>query len=78
MLLDEHQPVISNLLQGKISQMSIEKPIIYADRLGLKLEIQNARPHRRRQRVAYTTQPKMASGRLAGGKVGGKIGGKRA
>ena len=45
-LLDEHQPVVSNLLQGKISQMSIEKLLMYADRLGLKLDIQRARPPR--------------------------------
>ena len=32
-LLDEHQPVVSNLLQGKISQMGIEKLLTYADRL---------------------------------------------
>ena len=38
-LLDEHQPVVSNLLRGKISQMSIEKLLIYADRLGLSLDV---------------------------------------
>lgn len=55
-VLDEHQPVVSNLLQGKISQMSIEKLLIYADRLGLRLDIQRARPLRRRQRVALTAE----------------------
>ena len=51
-LLDEHQPVVSNLLRGKISQMSIEKLLIYADRLGLRLDVQS-RPHpSRRRRVA--------------------------
>ncbi len=41
-LLDEHQPVVSNLLRGKISQMSIEKLLIYADRLGLSLSMSSA------------------------------------
>jgi predicted XRE-type DNA-binding protein len=39
-ILDEHQPVVSNLLRGKITQMSIEKLLIYADRLGLSLDVQ--------------------------------------
>ncbi|MGB7553652.1 MAG: XRE family transcriptional regulator [Candidatus Korobacteraceae bacterium] len=42
-LLDEHQPVVSNLLHGKITQMSIEKLLIYAYRLGLSLDVQRAR-----------------------------------
>src|SRR4051812_21953781 len=46
-LLDEHQPVVSNLLRGKISQMSIEKLLIYADRLGLRLDLHSSRPYRR-------------------------------
>lgn len=45
-ILDEHQPVISNLLRGKITLMSIEKLLIYADRLGLALDV------RRRRRAA--------------------------
>jgi predicted XRE-type DNA-binding protein len=51
-VLDEHQPVVSNLLRGKITQMSIEKLLVYADRLGLLLDVQ--RPHRqaRRRRAA--------------------------
>ena len=42
-VLDEHQPVVSNLLRGKISQMSIEKLLIYADRLGLALDVRRSR-----------------------------------
>jgi len=38
-LLNEHQPVISNLLRGKISQMSIEKLLTYAERLHLRLDV---------------------------------------
>ena len=39
-ILDEHQTVVSNLLRGKITQMSIEKLLMYADRLGLSLDVQ--------------------------------------
>ena len=51
-VLDEHQPVVSNLLHGKIAQMSIEKLLIYADRLGLSLDVQEPRPPGRRRRAA--------------------------
>jgi predicted XRE-type DNA-binding protein len=51
-ILDEHQPVISNLLRGKISQMSIEKLLKYADRLGLALEIRPARTAGRKSKAA--------------------------
>src|SRR5437763_684036 len=51
-ILDEHQPVVSNLLRGKITQMSIEKLLIYADRLGLSLDIQKPRHQPRRRRAA--------------------------
>lgn len=51
-LLDEHQPVVSNLLRGKITQMSIEKLLIYADRLGLSLDVQRPRQPARRRRAA--------------------------
>jgi predicted XRE-type DNA-binding protein len=51
-ILDEHQPVVSNLLRGKITQMSIEKLLIYADRLGLSLDVQKPRHQPRRRRAA--------------------------
>jgi predicted XRE-type DNA-binding protein len=51
-LLDEHQPVVSNLLRGRITQMSIEKLLIYADRLGLSLDVQKPRHAARRRRAA--------------------------
>jgi predicted XRE-type DNA-binding protein len=38
-LLDEYQPSVSNLLNDKIAQVSIEKLLRYADRLGLKASI---------------------------------------
>jgi predicted XRE-type DNA-binding protein len=50
-ILDEHQPAVSNLMRGKITQVSIEKLLQYSDRLGLraKLKIQ---PPRRAVRAA--------------------------
>lgn len=38
-ILDEHQPNISNLLSGKISKMSIEKLLSYAQRLNLETAV---------------------------------------
>jgi predicted XRE-type DNA-binding protein len=38
-LLDEYQPSVSNLLKGRIAQVSIEKLLRYADRLGLHTSI---------------------------------------
>ena len=38
-LLDEYQPSVSNLLKGRIAQMSIEKLLRYADRLHLQTSI---------------------------------------
>jgi predicted XRE-type DNA-binding protein len=38
-ILDEYQPSVSSLLKGRISQVSIEKLLRYADRLHLKTSI---------------------------------------
>ena len=38
-VLDEYQPSVSNLLRGRISQVSIEKLLRYADRLHLQTSI---------------------------------------
>jgi predicted XRE-type DNA-binding protein len=38
-MLDEYQPSVSNLLKGRISQVSIEKLLRYADRLHLQTSI---------------------------------------
>jgi predicted XRE-type DNA-binding protein len=38
-LLDEYQPSVSNLLKGRIAQVSIEKLLRYADRLKLQTTI---------------------------------------
>jgi predicted XRE-type DNA-binding protein len=38
-ILDEYQPSVSNLLRGRISQVSIERLLRYADRLHLQTSI---------------------------------------
>ena len=38
-LLDEYQPSVSNLLQGKIASVSIEKLLYYSDRLNLRVSL---------------------------------------
>ena len=38
-ILDEHQPAISNLILGKINQVSIEKLLDYSDRLGIRARL---------------------------------------
>jgi predicted XRE-type DNA-binding protein len=52
-ILHEHQPVISNLLRGKIAHMSIEKLLIYAERLGLSLDVRRPRRSSRRVKAAW-------------------------
>src|SRR5258708_1188778 len=46
-LLDEYQPSVSSLLRGRITQMSVEKLLRYADRLHLQTSIA-IRPIQRR------------------------------
>jgi predicted XRE-type DNA-binding protein len=41
-LLDEYQPSVSNLLQGKIGKVSIEKLLYYSDRLNLQVSLSTA------------------------------------
>ena len=50
-ILDEYQPSVSNLLKGRISQVSIEKLLRYADRLHLEARIA-VRPVARRVQPA--------------------------
>jgi predicted XRE-type DNA-binding protein len=38
-ILDEHQPAVSNLMRGRINQVSIEKLLRYSDRLGMRAQI---------------------------------------
>jgi predicted XRE-type DNA-binding protein len=39
-ILDEHQPAVSNLLRGRIAQVSIEKLLRYSDRLGMRAKLE--------------------------------------
>jgi predicted XRE-type DNA-binding protein len=59
-LLDEYQPSVSNLLKGRISQVSIEKLLRYADRLHLETSIAvrpvAAKPRRRKPRAKLTSR----------------------
>lgn len=45
-LLDEYQPNVSNLLHGRISKVSIEKLLGYADRLKMRSSIELRPPVR--------------------------------
>ncbi len=60
-MLDEHQPSVSNLLKGKISQVSIEKLLRYADRLHLQTSIavrpMETKTRRTKDRGESKTQP---------------------
>ncbi len=38
-ILDEHQPAVSNLMRGRITQVSIEKLLRYSDRLGMRAHL---------------------------------------
>ena len=38
-ILDEHQPAVSNLIRGRINQVSIEKLLRYSDRLGMRVRL---------------------------------------
>ena len=55
-ILDEYQPSVSNLLKGRISQVSIEKLLRYADRLHLQTSIA-IRPIESRSRRAPHFSP---------------------
>jgi predicted XRE-type DNA-binding protein len=50
-ILDEYQPSVSNLTRGKIARVSVEKLLIYTDRLKMKatLTVRSA-PHRSAER----------------------------
>lgn len=50
-ILDEYQPAVSNLMRGRISQVSIEKLLRYSDRLGLRTELK-VRSVRKAERAA--------------------------
>jgi predicted XRE-type DNA-binding protein len=58
--LDEYQPSVSNLLKGRIAQVSIEKLLRYADRLNLETSIavrpMEAKPRRRKPKAKANTR----------------------
>jgi predicted XRE-type DNA-binding protein len=58
-VLDEYQPSVSNLLRGRISQVSIEKLLRYADRLHLHSSIA-VRPIGGRSRHTTSRQKQIA------------------
>ena len=58
-VLDEYQPSVSNLLRGRISQVSIEKLLRYADRLHLHTSI-SVRPIENRSRRTTSRQKQTA------------------
>jgi predicted XRE-type DNA-binding protein len=47
-ILDDHQPNMSDLMNGKIAKFSIDKLVRYADRLGIETRIQTVE-HKERQ-----------------------------
>ena len=66
-ILDEYQPSVSNLLKGRISQVSIEKLLRYADRLHLQTSIE-VRPidgRIRRVRIQATASARRPARKLA-------------
>ena len=66
-ILDEYQPSVSSLLKGRISQVSIEKLLRYADRLHLQTSIA-VRPmdgRSSRVRIQATASARRPSRKLA-------------
>jgi predicted XRE-type DNA-binding protein len=63
-ILDEYQPSVSNLLRGRISQVSIEKLLRYADRLHLQTSIA-VRPTQGRGRLLSAPKPRRSARKLA-------------
>ena len=66
-ILDEYQPSVSNLLKGRISQVSIEKLLRYADRLHLQtsIAIRPIEGRRRRVRIGATASPRRPAQKMA-------------
>jgi len=66
-ILDEYQPSVSNLLKGRISQVSIEKLLRYADRLHLEtsVAIRPIEGRGRRTRVKDAADTPRPAGKLA-------------
>ena len=56
-LLDEYQPSVSNLLQGKIAKVSIEKLLYYSDRLNIRVSL-STESRKRPRTVSRPIQPR--------------------
>jgi len=52
-ILDEYQPMVSNLTRGKITKVSVEKLLTYSDRLNMKTML-TVRPNSETHRKAST------------------------
>jgi predicted XRE-type DNA-binding protein len=64
-VLDEYQPSVSNLLKGRISQVSIEKLLRYADRLNLETRIAVRPVARRAETKATRRHPRRGTEKIA-------------
>jgi predicted XRE-type DNA-binding protein len=66
-ILDEYQPSVSSLLKGRISQVSIEKLLRYADRLHLQtsIEVRPVDGRSRRVRIRATADTRRPARKLA-------------
>jgi len=66
-LLDEYQPSVSNLLKGRIAQVSIEKLLRYADRLHLQtsIAVRPVESKPRRSKPVVRLSARSISGRAA-------------
>jgi predicted XRE-type DNA-binding protein len=69
-ILDEYQPSVSNLLRGRISQVSIEKLLRYADRLHLQTSIA-VRPIKGSRRIE--AEPETANAKHPARKVAAAV-----
>src|SRR5271156_5318957 len=54
-ILDDHQPNMSDLMNGKIAKFSIDKLVRYADRLGIETTVKTVE-HKDRQLTYARTQ----------------------
>jgi len=70
-LLDEYQPSVSNLLKGRIAQVSIEKLLRYADRLHLEtsVSIRPAGARIRRTKIRSTVSRTTRNAQVLAGAV---------
>ena len=68
-ILDEYQPSVSNLLKGRISQVSIEKLLRYADRLHLETRIAVRPAEAQTRRTKARRQWTVDNGRLTAEKA---------